>query len=67
MSLAISRSGGGRRLIVMTTITSPTSAVVERIQALDWNRLSHELDERGFAVTAPILDEHECRKLADAR
>jgi hypothetical protein len=49
----------------MTAITSPPSAIVERVHALDWHRLSHELDERGFTVTDQILNEDECRELAD--
>jgi hypothetical protein len=47
----------------MSTITS--SALSERVHALDWIRLRNELDERGFAVTDPILDEHDCCELAD--
>jgi hypothetical protein len=48
----------------MTAITSSTSATAERVRGLDWNLLSHELDERGFAVTDRILDQDECRELA---
>jgi hypothetical protein len=63
--LAISRSGGARRFIRVTAITPPASAIVERVRALDWNRVSHELDEHGFTVTDEILDRNECRELAD--
>jgi hypothetical protein len=49
----------------MSTITSAATTLFERVDALDWSRLGSELDERGFAVTEPILDEHECRDLAD--
>jgi hypothetical protein len=49
----------------MTPITSAAFAIVERVGALDWNHLSRELDEHGFAVTDQILDEDECRELAD--
>jgi len=48
----------------MTAITSPATTVGERIHALDWDRLAHELDEQGFALTDPILDPRECRELA---
>src|SRR5262245_60049244 len=36
-----------------------------RIDALDWPALAASLDERGFAVTPPVLGEAECRSLAD--
>jgi hypothetical protein len=49
----------------MSTITSPITALVDRVHTLDWSRLGNELDERGFAITEPILGEHECRELAD--
>jgi hypothetical protein len=48
----------------MTAITSAASDMVERVYALDWNRLRRQLDERGFALTERILDEQECRALA---
>ena len=49
----------------MTATTSPaTTTLAERVHALDWSRLTHALDERGFAVTDQILDEDECRELA---
>ena len=35
-----------------------------RIDALDWPALVASLDERGFALTPPVLSEHECRSLA---
>jgi hypothetical protein len=49
----------------MTVITPPASAVAARVDALDWRRLSDELDSRGFAVTDQILDGQACRELAD--
>jgi hypothetical protein len=49
----------------MSTVTSAATTFVERVHALDWSRLRHELDERGFALTDPILEERECRELAD--
>jgi uncharacterized protein len=36
----------------------------ERVDALDWEGLTAQLDERGFAVTEPLLDEGECAELA---
>ena len=35
-----------------------------RIDALDWPALVASLDERGFALTPPVLSEQECRSLA---
>jgi hypothetical protein len=48
----------------MTATTSPADTIVDRVDALDWNRLNRELDERGFAVSDPVLDAQECRELA---
>jgi hypothetical protein len=48
----------------MTTISAPP-ALDERVHALDWSRLSDELDRRGFAVTNPVLAQPECRELAE--
>jgi uncharacterized protein len=36
----------------------------ERIDALDWTALEASLDERGFAVTPPVLGADECGALA---
>ena len=36
----------------------------DRIDALDWKALTHSLDDRGFAVTPPVLDAGECAELA---
>lgn len=36
----------------------------ERVDALDWEALGAQLDERGFAITEPVLDEGECAELA---
>jgi hypothetical protein len=35
------------------------------VSELDWPALGEELDRWGFAVTAPLLDEEQCRELAD--
>jgi hypothetical protein len=37
----------------------------ERVDALPWPELRAELDERGFAVTAPLLDRQECSELSE--
>jgi uncharacterized protein len=36
-----------------------------RVEALAWDDLTEQLDERGFAITAPLLTAGECRELAD--
>jgi hypothetical protein len=36
----------------------------DRIDALDWPALTASLDERGFALTPPVLTAEECRDLA---
>jgi uncharacterized protein len=35
-----------------------------RVEALDWPGITGQLDARGFAVTAPLLDPGECEALA---
>jgi hypothetical protein len=50
--------------MAMTAITS-TAAAAERVHALDWDRLTDQLDEQGFAVTGQILDPPDCRELAE--
>jgi hypothetical protein len=49
----------------MSTVTAAGTTFAERVHALDWSRLKHELDARGFALTDPILEEQECREVAD--
>jgi hypothetical protein len=39
-------------------------APAERVDGLDWEALGARLDERGFAVTEPVLDAEECEELA---
>jgi hypothetical protein len=39
-------------------------SVGERVDGLEWEGLRAELDERGFAVTEPVLDAEECAGLA---
>jgi hypothetical protein len=42
-------------------LKSPPAA---RVDGLGWEALGAELDERGFAVTEPVLDAEECAELA---
>ncbi len=46
---------------------SPTTSgnIAARIAQLDWVELERQLDERGFAVTDPLLSTEECVDLAD--
>jgi hypothetical protein len=37
----------------------------DRVDDLAWDDLLAQLDDRGFAITAPLLDETETRELAD--
>lgn len=49
----------------MTTIAADVTVDVrERVDALDWHGLEAQLDEAGYAVTAPLLSEDECAELA---
>lgn len=48
----------------MTTITAGT-ALQARVEALDWDNLRAQLEERGFAITTPILEPTECEQLSD--
>ncbi len=45
--------------------TTITDTLTNRIDDLDWDDLARTLDERGFAVTAPVLAADECAELAD--
>jgi hypothetical protein len=40
-------------------------SIEQRVDALDWDELRAQLDDRGFAVTAPLLDAAECAGLAE--
>jgi hypothetical protein len=42
-----------------------TKTEVVRVSQLDWPALGEELDRWGYAVTPPLLDEDQCRELAD--
>ena len=42
-----------------------TSSLAGRVEALDWDELRAQLDDRGFAVTPELLDAAECSGLAE--
>ncbi len=42
-----------------------TDSIADRVDALDWDQLRAQLDDRGFAVTPELLDAAECSALAD--
>ena len=46
-------------------MTAIASTVSERVDALDWDDLTAQLDDRGFAVTEPLLTADECAALAE--
>jgi hypothetical protein len=50
----------------MTTMTlpAPAASLAARVDALPWDALRAELDDRGFAVTDPLLTAAECDDLA---
>jgi hypothetical protein len=47
----------------MTATTTHT--IEQRVDALPWDELRQQLDARGFAVTAPLLQAGECAALAE--
>ncbi len=49
----------------MTTTTTITDEMNERVNALDWEDLTRQLDEWGHAITPAILDAGECAELAE--
>ena len=46
-------------------MTAIASTVSERVDALAWDDLTAQLDDRGFAVTEPLLTADECAELAE--
>ena len=42
-----------------------TTTITTRVDGLDWDALRAQLDDRGFAITAPLLSGTECDALAD--
>jgi hypothetical protein len=41
-----------------------TTSIEQRVDVLAWEELREQLDDRGFAVTAPLLTESECEELS---
>ncbi len=41
------------------------NATAQEIDTLDWDALRAQLDDRGFALTAPLLDAARCHELAE--
>jgi hypothetical protein len=48
-----------------TTPTASPDTIAGRIDALDWPRLTEELDEHGFAVTGRVFTPGESQRLAE--
>src|SRR6185312_15815123 len=48
---------------VISTVAPPAS-LAERVDQLAWSELRASLDDRGFAVTEPLLSAAECVELA---
>jgi hypothetical protein len=44
-------------------MTAVTSAIADRIDAIDWRGVGASLDARGFAPLPAVLDEDECAAL----
>jgi hypothetical protein len=42
----------------------PEAAAVERVAAVDWREVASSLDARGYATTAALLTDEQCRGLA---
>ena len=49
----------------MTTTIDVATDIRARVDALDWERLRAELDDKGHAVTVPVLTGDECDELSD--
>ncbi len=49
----------------MTTTIDVAADIRERVDALDWERLRAELDDKGHAVSVPVLTGDECDELSD--
>ena len=47
-----------------TTTHDITSDIRRRVDELDWNELSRQLDTTGHAITPVLLGENECEQLA---
>ena len=40
-----------------------TTTITRRAEELDWSRIYHDLDDRGYALTPRVLSESECEEL----
>jgi uncharacterized protein len=40
------------------------TSAVQRLMGINWNGLAAQLDERGYALTQPLLSEEECNQIA---
>ena len=49
----------------MTITTATAPSVEQRVEALDWDEVSSQLDARGFAVTDRLLTGAECSDLTE--
>jgi hypothetical protein len=49
----------------MSPSVTTSATLARRVDSLAWDDLRGQLDERGFAVSAPLLSEAECVALAD--
>jgi hypothetical protein len=49
----------------MSTRAITTVSLADRVDSQAWDDLTDQLDERGFAVTSPLLTESECEELSD--
>jgi hypothetical protein len=49
----------------MSTSAITRLSLTERVDSHEWDDLTDQLDERGFAVTGPLLTETECEELSD--
>ncbi len=59
-------SNGGTNMNVFTKTTSPIASpnkMAERIRAIDWEQISHELDAQGSAMSERVLSPEECETL----
>src|SRR6266536_2538141 len=54
-----------RRRPRSTRMSATTTRLADRVDALPWADLTAQLDDRGFAVTEPLLTEAEAHELAD--
>jgi len=44
---------------------SVMNALQGRVDALDWDQITEQIDAKGFAITEQLLGEGECAELAD--